>query len=47
MKFVTALAFAIAVATASSAYASEPTNKADCEKAHMKWDDSHHKCTKK
>ena len=46
MKFVTALAFVIAMAAVSTAYANEPTNKADCEKAHMKWDETHGKCEK-
>ena len=47
MKFVTALALVLAMATATKAYANEPTNKADCEKSHMHWDEANGKCEKK
>lgn len=47
-KIVPALAFALAAALASNAMAGDtPTTKADCEKAHMTWDDAHSKCVKK
>ncbi len=47
MKFVPALALAAALAIAGTAYANDaPTTKADCEKAHMTWDDTHGKCMK-
>ena len=46
-KIAPALAIAFVMALASVAQASDaPTTKADCEKAHMTWDDAHHKCTK-
>jgi len=44
-------ALGLAVAVAGTAFASgpqrssPPDNKADCEKAHMKWDDTSKKCS--
>jgi hypothetical protein len=47
-KIVPVLAFALAATLAGNAMAdSTPTTKADCEKAHMTWDDAHSKCVKK
>jgi ABC-type proline/glycine betaine transport system substrate-binding protein len=45
--FITlAVALGIAAGVAAPAFAAEPKNKADCEKAHMKWDDATKKCSK-
>jgi ABC-type proline/glycine betaine transport system substrate-binding protein len=45
--FITlAVALGIAAGATAPAFAAEPKSKADCEKAHMKWDDSAKKCTK-
>ena len=46
MKFVPAAVLALAMALASVAHADTPTNKADCEKSHMHWDEAHGKCEK-
>lgn len=47
MKFVPALVIASIFAIAGAAQAGDaPTTKADCEKAHMTWDDAHGKCVK-
>jgi hypothetical protein len=48
MKTVIMLAVALGVAAGATApaFAAGPKTKADCEKAHMKWDDSTKKCTK-
>jgi hypothetical protein len=47
-KIAPALAIALAAALASSAIAGDaPKTKADCEKAHMTWDEAGSKCVKK
>ena len=46
-KIAPALAIAFVMSLASVAHADgTPTTKADCEKAHMTWDDAHNKCHK-
>ena len=40
------VALGIAAGATAPAFAAEPKNKADCEKAHMKWDDAMKKCSK-
>jgi flagellin-like protein len=47
---ISVIALALAVAFTVPAFAgggSTPTNKADCEKAGKKWDDSGNKCVEK
>jgi hypothetical protein len=41
-----AVALGIAAGATAPAFAANPKTKADCEKAHMKWDDAAKKCTK-
>ena len=41
-----AVAFGLIVGAAAPVFAGEPKTKADCEKAHMKWDDATKKCSK-
>jgi hypothetical protein len=41
-----AVALGIAAGATAPAFAAGPKTKADCEKAHMKWDDSTKKCSK-
>jgi hypothetical protein len=47
MTRMVALALALSVAAGGIASATEPTTKAECEKAKMTWDDAHGKCVKK
>lgn len=44
--YTIALAIAVALATPAFAGGATPTNKADCEKAGMHWDDATKKCHK-
>jgi hypothetical protein len=47
MKTLVSLIVALGVAgVAAPAFAAEPKTKADCVKAHMKWDDTAKKCGK-
>jgi hypothetical protein len=41
-----AVALGIAAGATAPAFAAGPKTKADCEKNHMKWDDSTKKCSK-
>jgi hypothetical protein len=43
---IIALTFAVAFAAPAFAQDAPPTNKADCEKAGMKWDDAAKTCSK-
>lgn len=47
MTKIVALALVLSVAAGGIASAGEPTTKAECEKAHMTWDEAHGKCVKK
>jgi hypothetical protein len=40
------IALGVAAGVAAPAFAAEPKTKADCVKAHMKWDDTAKKCGK-
>ncbi len=40
------VALGLVAGAAAPAFAAEPKTKADCEKAHMKWDDAAKKCSK-
>ena len=40
------VALGVVAGAASPAFAAEPKTKAECEKAHMKWDDATKKCSK-
>jgi hypothetical protein len=45
--FVTLIvALGLAAGATAPAFAAAPKTKADCEKAHMKWDDAMKKCSK-
>ena len=48
MKTIVALVVALGVAgmATAPAFAANPTTKAACEKAHMKWDATAKKCAK-
>lgn len=47
MKLVAAFALGFVLAHSSAVKANDmPTTKADCEKAHMTWDEAHGKCVK-
>jgi hypothetical protein len=46
VSIMVALGLTVAFAPTGFAADKTPTTKADCEKAHMKWDDSSKKCTK-
>jgi len=43
---VTLVALSLAAGFATSTFAAQPTTKAACEKAHMKWDDATKTCSK-
>jgi hypothetical protein len=40
------VALGVVAGVAAPAFAAEPKTKADCVKAHMKWDDTAKKCSK-
>ena len=40
------IALGVLAGAAAPAFAAEPKTKADCVKAHMKWDDTIKKCSK-
>jgi hypothetical protein len=40
------VALGVVAGVAAPSFAAEPKTKADCVKAHMKWDDTTKKCSK-